>query len=87
MLRIIFKKNCLSMAKNMQARCVRQDTKQALINRRGSFFSSSDDGLPYTCGGKVYGMSGEKLYEIVPNNDNGIRCVSENEIGGVENEA
>lgn len=41
----------------------------------------------YTCGGKVYGMSGEKLYEIVPNNDNGIRCVSENEIGGVENEA
>lgn len=32
-------------------------------------------------------MSGEKLYEIVPNNDNGIRFVSENEIGGVENEA
>lgn len=41
----------------------------------------------YTCNGKVYGISGEKLYEIVLTNDNGIRSVTENEIGGADNEA
>lgn len=43
------------------------------------------DGI-YSCGGKAYGISGGRIFEIGFYDDRGIKEVSETEIGGVVNE-